>query len=231
MWSFSFAGYALPLMMLLGQAQLSDKTVRVERKDICVTEGSVTAMGDGRLQTQSEKMRAFVNLTKPQSIETHFTYMGPTGEISQLGSGALRLQFGLDLRYQDPCNVIYAMWRVEPESKLVVSVKRNMGMTKSSQCSNSGYTNIKPIRSTAVPRLRNGDSHTFSAAMKGDELRVFVDQTEVWTGAVGPEGADLNGPVGMRTDNVKLVFDMNAGGLAGAHSETLRPCTAAANSR
>lgn len=231
MWSSSITGFALPLIVLLGQAPFGEKTVRVERKDICVTEGIVAPSPDGRFETQSEKMRAFVDLTGARSIETHFTYLGPTSEIAQLGSGALRLQFGLDLRYQDRCNLIYAMWRVEPESKLVVSVKRNMGMTKSSECSNSGYTNIRPEHSAELPKLRTGDKHTLAAAMKGDELRVFVDGAEVWAGQLGPEGADLKGPVGIRSDNVKLAFDMNASGIDGTHSETLRPCTAAANLR
>ena len=221
-----FAGYALSLLIVgnAAQAQVGEKTFPVARGSLCVTEGTVESMPGNRLQTESEKMRAYVNTWSSQAIETHFTYLGPTAEVAQLGSGALRLQFGLELRAQDACNLVYAMWRVEPESKVVVSVKRNLGMTKSSECGNRGYGNIKPARGAAVPKLRNGDSHTFGAEMQGDELRVFVDKTEVWEGSVGPEAADLKGPVGIRTDNVKLTFDLDAAVFVGHHPNFVRSC-------
>ena len=31
------------------------------------------------------------------------------------------------LRAEDACNLVYVMWRIEPQSRLVVSVKRNPG--------------------------------------------------------------------------------------------------------
>jgi hypothetical protein len=70
-------------------------------------------------------MRAYVNTFTSQPIEAHFTFLGSTGNEARLGSGELRCQFGLKLRAQDACNLDYAMWRIEPESKLVVSVKSN----------------------------------------------------------------------------------------------------------
>jgi hypothetical protein len=44
--------------------------------------------------------------------------------------------------------------------------------------------------------------------MNGQGLRVFVDGTEVWEGNVGPEAVGLAGPVGIRSDNVQLEFDL-----------------------
>ena len=108
------------------------------------------------------KMRAYLNAFTAQLVEARFTYLGPTGNEARLGSGELRRQFGLKLRAQDACNLVYAMWRIEPESKLVVSVKSNPGQQTSSQCGNRGYRNVKPRRSTPVPALRSGDSHPFA---------------------------------------------------------------------
>ena len=51
------------------------------------------------------------------------------------------------------------MWRMEPESKLVVSVKSNPGQHTSAECGNGGYRNIKPLRTSAVPVVRAGDRH------------------------------------------------------------------------
>jgi hypothetical protein len=49
----------------------------------------------------------------------------------------MRRQSGLKLRAQNGCNLVYAMWRSEPESKLGVSVTRNPGLNASSERGNS----------------------------------------------------------------------------------------------
>ena len=158
-------------------------------------------------KTHLELMSAFA----PQFVEARFTYHGPTGNEVRLGSGELRRQFGLKLRAQDACNLVYAMWRIEPESKLVVSVKSNPGQHSSAQCGNRGYRNIKPRRSTPVPALRSGDAHTLRAEMNGAEIEVFVDNSLVWEGSVGPDALGFDGPVGIRSDNVRLQMDLRAG--------------------
>jgi hypothetical protein len=94
----------------------------------------------------------------------------------------MRRQFGLKLRAQDACNLVYAMWRIEPESKLVVSVKSNPGENSSAQCGNRGYQNIKPRRSSPVPTLEPGATHTLHAVMNGAEMQVFADNSLVWDG-------------------------------------------------
>jgi hypothetical protein len=91
---------------------------------------------------------------------------------ARLGSGELRRQFGLKLRAQDACNLVYAMWRIVPQSKLVVSVKSNPGQHSSAECGNRGYRNIKPRRSIPVPILRSGDAHDLRAEMNGEEMKV-----------------------------------------------------------
>jgi len=200
----------------------------VGRDNLCVTEGAIDKAADGRLSINVPKMRAYVNTWTSPAVEAHFTYLGPTAQESRLGSGQTRRQFGLKLRAQDPCNLVYAMWRIEPESKLVVSVKRNPTQHTSAECRNGGYQNIKPQRFTAVPLLRPGDSHTLRAEMSGENLRVFADGAEVWEGSVGPDAASLEGPVGIRSDNARLELDLKAGEYAGVHPNYAITCKSGA---
>ena len=132
-------------------------------------------------------MRAYVNAYTQPVAEARFTYFGPTVNEAPLASGEMRRQFGLKLRAQDACNLVYAMWRIEPESKLVVSVKSNPGEHTSAQCGNRGYQNIKPRRSSPLPVLDSGGTHILRAEMKGAEMQVFADNFLVWEGSVGPD--------------------------------------------
>jgi hypothetical protein len=132
------------------------------------------------------------------------------GEIEALGPGAVRQQLGLKLRAQDECNLVYVMWRISPESKLVASVKRNPGKHTSAECGNQGYRNIKPQRFIPVPALAVGSSHLLRAEMQQDHLKVLVDRTLVWEGSLGNDALSFDGPVGMRTDNARLAFEFFA---------------------
>lgn len=216
---------------LVGFAQAPvDGWASINSGNLCVTEGYIEKSAS-HLSVSVPKMRAYVNEWTSQAVEVRFTYRGPTGEGAALGSGEMRRQFGLKMHAQDPCNLIYAMWRIDPESKLVVSVKRNPNAHTSAECSNHGYENIKPSSASAVPRLRPGDSHTLRAEMKKEELKIFVDNHEVWEGVVGKDAAALKGPVGIRSDNARLEFDLKAGKYEGAHPDSLRACQpGAANS-
>jgi len=207
----------LPATALLGAifAQSAD-WVTIPRERLCVTEGALEKAGNGRMSVSVPKMRAYVSEETGQSAEVRFTYLGGTSKESALGSGAIRRQFGLKLHAQDPCNLVYAIWRIEPESKLVVSVKRNPQAHRSAECGNRGYQNIKPSKASSVPRLIPGQSHTLRAEMQRDELRVFVDNHEVWQGSVGADAAALAGPVGIRSDNTQLEFDFKAQKLEGS---------------
>lgn len=194
----------------------------VSRADLCVTEGAITENA-GHLSVAVPKMRAYVAARTPQSVEARFTYLGSTGNEARLGSGELRRQFGLKLLAEDGCNLVYAMWRIEPQSKLVVSVKSNPGQHSSSECGNRGYRNIKASRSRPVPILRQGDTHTLRAEMNGSEMRVFEDGQPVWQGSVGEDVLRFDGPVGIRSDNAKLEIDLRtAPPLRGLHAATCR---------
>jgi len=225
-----FIAHGVLLLLVFGTAypQGTGRKLVVTRDNLCVTEGAIEKAASGRLSINVPKMRAYVNTWTAADVEARFTYLGPTAEESRLGSGQVRRQFGLKLRAQDPCNLVYAMWRIEPESKLVVSVKRNPGQHTSAECGNRGYQNIKPQRFTAVPLLRAGDSHTLRAEMRGENLRVFADDSEVWEGNVGPDAASLEGPVGMRSDNARLELDLKVGEYVGVHPNYQIACKSVA---
>jgi len=220
----STLGILLSLFSCVTHAQMTAKKIAVGSGNLCVTEGAVENSSGDRLTVDAPKMRAYVNAWTSQAIEARFTYLGPTAEETKLGSGEIRRQFGLKLRAQNACNLVYAMWRLEPESKVVVSIKRNPDQTRSSECGNRGYQNIKPRRAAAVPALRPSDTHTLGAELDEDELHVFVDNRVVWEGGLGPEAQQLQGPVGIRSDNVRLAFDLKAGAMAGMHPDFKVAC-------
>jgi hypothetical protein len=198
----------------------------VAAQDLCVTEGEVTPLEGERLSVQSSKMRAYLNRGTRQVIEARFTYQGATAHDVPLGSGLMRRQFGLKLRAGDPCNLLYVMWRIEPESKIVVSVKRNDGEHTSAECGNRGYDDVKPQRAAPVPRLAPGGTHTLRAALDGALMRVFIDDSPVWEGSVGAAALGFDGPVGLRSDNARLIVALRAGQpLEGPRGEP-RACAA-----
>jgi len=196
----------------------------VSRTELCVTSGTIEKSNGARMRVDVPEMRAVATVATAPSAEIRFHYGGPTNQKSHLGSGQVRRQFGLKLRAQDPCNLVYVMWRVEQESKLVVAVKRNPSQHTSVECHNHGYINIKPQTSASLPVLKPGEGHTLRAEMKGAELRVYVDNQEVWAGAVGADAASLEGPVGIRSDNAELEFEYLARRPAGGSSALALGC-------
>ncbi|MGC1293785.1 MAG: hypothetical protein WA869_01980 [Alloacidobacterium sp.] len=136
------------------------------------------------------------------------SYSGPTENQARLGSGEFRCQFGLKLHAQDACNLVYVMWRISPESEILVSVKSNPGQHSSSECSNHGYKNIKSAHSVPVPPLAPGQTRTLRAEMNGQALQVFVDNSPGWEGDVGQEALSFHGPVGIRSDNARLGLEL-----------------------
>jgi hypothetical protein len=197
----------------------------VARSQLCVTEGAIEQSGTERRWSISVyKMRAYVNVMTEPVVEVRFHYLGPTADEVPLGSGTLRRQLGLKLRAQDACNLVYAMWRIEPESKLVVSVKSNPGQHTSAQCGNRGYHNIKPRRSAPMPALDAAGVHTLRAEMDGAQLRVFADNKRIWDGSVTPDALGFDGPLGIRSDNVRLEIQLLAGPALKAAAEQPPMC-------
>jgi hypothetical protein len=188
---------------------------KVDPRDLCVTEGSVHDRGGGQMEVDSPAMRAVVTGSSPEVAELRFVYEGPTNETSKLANGEIRRQAGLKLRAEDSCNVVYVIWRFEPESRLVVSVKNNPGKHKHTECGDGGYRNVDPRRSSPVPPLRAGEEHVIQAQITGSDLQVLVDRELAWQGPIGVEDAST-GPVGIRTDNARLAFELAA--LSGGDS-------------
>src|SRR5271168_4987920 len=193
--------YAWGLVLLSGSTlsawpqSVTTRLMPVSKANLCVTEGTIQEFPGQGFSVNVPKMRAYLNAYTQPVAEARFTYFGPTPNEAPLASGEMRRQVGLKLRAGDACNLVYAMWRIEPQSKLVVSVKSNPGQHSSAECGNRGYTNIKPAKGSSVPILRPGSPHVLRAEMNGEQLKIFVDRALVWEGSVGADGGAMKGPV------------------------------------
>jgi len=191
---------------------------------LCVTEGTLTPQGE-HLFIDVPKCRAVSALATEQAAELRFTYLGPTAETTALGSGRVRRQIGLKLRAQNGCNLVYAMWRLEPKNEIAVQVKRNPGQATFAECENRGYRNVQPQRGGPLPDVAEGSSHVLRAELHGTALTVWANHALVWQGDVGADVLDFDGPVGLRTDNGRFAVAFTAG--SGDGSAAPRPCAVA----
>jgi hypothetical protein len=187
---------------------------RIDRDDLCVTNGTVSMLPGGRLAIDTPSSRAVVRAATQSSAdqlaEIRFRYLGPTQASKPLASGELRRQIGLKLRAEDTCNLIYAMWHIEPDAKVAVSVKRNAGMHTNEQCHAGGYVNLKAPRPIDLPPIRPGEIHTLRAELHGNELKLAADGKVAWQGTLGNEPPSLHGPAGFRTDNARFELEYYA---------------------
>jgi hypothetical protein len=177
----------------------------IDRGELHVTLGRVAARDD-RLFTDAGKMRAVRETVGDRGAELRFSFLGDSREQTALASGAVRKQLGVKLRAADSCNVVYVMWRIEPESQLVVSVKYNPGQTEHEQCHNDGYSNLAVVD---VPPIAAGEDHVLRAEEADGALRVWADETLLWEGPLGDAATSFDGPIGIRTDNVALAFSLS----------------------
>jgi hypothetical protein len=174
-----------------------------------VTSGKVGQVEPGRLEITAPKVRAVLRKGGADVAEARFVYLGPTEETTALGSGAVRQQLGLKLRAIDGCNLVYVMWRFEPESKIAISVKLNPGQSTHAQCGNGGYTQVAYID---VPPVVPGEPHVLRASMDGRELTVWADGEEVWRGELDEAVQDFtHGHVGFRSDNTHFEMEFLGG--------------------
>jgi hypothetical protein len=204
-----------------------DQTRCLRRDEICVTHGTIDTDPSGRLAISAPVVRAVSTRGIARAAELRFTLLGPSADAVPLGTGEMRRQLGLKLRAQNGCNLVYVMWRLEPKNALVVSIKSNPGMRTHAECGTHGYRNVVPARSTTIPEIRPGESHRLRAvlAADADSLEVLIDGASVWSGSLGPQAAGFDGPVGLRTDNVRLVAALcQASEVAGAEAPST-PCT------
>jgi hypothetical protein len=183
---------------------------RIDRDDLCVTNGTVSMLPGGRLAIGTPSARAVVRAgtqNTDQVAEIRFRYIGATQASKPLASGELRRQIGLKLRAADTCNLIYVMWHIEPDSAIAVSIKRNAGMHTHEQCRAGGYVNVKAQRRIDLPPMSPGETHTLRAELHGNGLTVAADGKVAWQGSLGNEAALPDGPPGFRTDNARFEFE------------------------
>jgi len=181
---------------------------QVRSSDFDVTDGKIQGAKGHRLMVSTKEMRATLKFTTEQSATVKFTYLGPTKEVAHLGSGEVRSQFGIKLRAQNDCNVVYIMWHFAPDQKIAVSIKRNPGQRSHTECHDRGYiNNIKPRISDAPAPVEPNQPHFLTASMSGSDLTVTADNKLVWWGDLGPVALSFSGPVGLRSDNARLLFD------------------------
>ena len=185
-------------------------SAQLRPSDFDVPDGKIEKAAGNRLMVSSKEMRATLKARTAQNVTVNFTYLGPTKEVSRLGSGEIRSQFGIKLRAQDTCNIVYVIWHFAPDQKIAVSVKRNPGERTHEECLDRGYiNNIKPRVSALPGPVRADEPHTLEASMVGSNLTVIADQQEVWEGDLGPVALEFDGPVGLRSDNAHVVFDFH----------------------
>jgi hypothetical protein len=198
---------------------------QINRDELCVTNGAVAMLPDGRLGIATPRSRAVVAVAAgsaaDQVAEIRFRYLGPSQISKPLASGELRRQIGLKLRAQDTCNLIYAMWHIEPDAAVAVSVKHNAGMNTHAQCGAGGYVNFKA--QAALPPIRPGETHALRAALHGHDLTVSADGKPAWQGALADELTPLDGPPGLRTDNARFELEYYTDGVARSLAPVLRP--------
>jgi hypothetical protein len=209
---------------LQDQAREASRLVPISKSKLCVTKGAVEESQGSRLKVTVPEMRAVVAYPTRPTAEARIHYLGPTATDKPLRSGEIRRQFGLKLRAADGCNLIYAMWRIEPKPELVVSVKLNPGQTTNAQCGTHGYHTLKPTRELKAPLLKEGESHTLCAAIDGNKLRVYIDNKLTWEGLLDDAALKLEGPSGVRSDNGRFTFEFFASEPLGGETT---PCHAA----
>lgn len=197
-------------------ARAAPDPARFAPSALCATRGALAQAGDrdgaalARASVDAPVFRAIAPDADGDAAELAFTVRGPTAETVALASGELRRQLGLKLRAADGCNLVYVMWRSEPEPGLVVSVKENPGAHTHAACGVRGYRTVAPTASRPVPALDAGAAHTLRAAIDGDRLTAWVDGREVWRGTLDESVRALRGPAGVRSDNLAWDGELRA---------------------
>lgn len=194
-------------LIALATPSIAEAQTKARHRDFKVSDGKIDKAPGDRLIVDSKEMRATLKRTGPsQKATVNFTYLGPTSEVSHLGSGEVRHQFGIKLKAQNTCNLVYVMWNFDTQT-IAVSVKLNPGQRTHEDCLDRGYTRVEPQLSVRPPAVGVDQPHTLSADLVGQALSVAADGTMVWQGTLIPAALDLKGPVGLRSDNSRVLFD------------------------
>lgn len=178
----------------------------VQPKDLDVTSGDIMRKDD-RLLVDSRMMRAVLKQRTDQKIKATFTYNGASKSVSRLQNGDIRHQFGFKMAAKNECNLVYVMWDFDTQ-RIRISVKSNPGMFTFNDCRDGGYIGLPSV---PAPKVEAGQSHTLSAVLNGTDLVVYADDQKIQA-SLPDVATSLSGPLGLRSDNVNVVFDLTVGG-------------------
>lgn len=203
-------GLGLVVLVTLPTVKAQTKTQLGEFE---VSDGKIDKAVGNRFIVDSKEMRLTLKKRSPsQKVTVNFTYFGPTKEVSHLGNGEVRHQFGIKLKAQDMCNLVYVMWNFDTQ-RIAVSVKLNPGQRTHEECLDRGYVNdIKPRVLVRPPIVQVDQPHILYADLEGQELIVKADGGMVWQGTLVPVVQNFTDSVGLRSDNAHVVFDFLVGG-------------------
>jgi hypothetical protein len=194
----------------------------LRKANLEVTSGKIDRYGNQTpakptLHTASSGMRAVERDSGEHATRAKlwFRYLGESTETKPLGSGIIRRQIGLKLQANDPCNLVYVMWRSYPSSVVSIQVKQNFAKDTSADCGNGGYTTIADI---PVATATSSMAHTLEARTRRNAdgslgLAVYTDGALLrQTTLSAALTAGLDGPIGIRSDNGEYVFRLSAAG-------------------
>lgn len=133
----------------------------------------------------------------------HFRYDGPTEEKKPLGSGEIRHQMGVKLYAADGNNVVYCMWRFDPDEPTPAG---NVQVQVKWEGEYYPADEIYSMSKQLAPEV--GRVYRLRAAVDNEVVRVWIMDEPVWVGAL-PEDIMRNlklqrGLIGLRADNVRL---------------------------
>ena len=208
-----------------GDGAVPTALAAIDPSTFCVTAGRATPAGGATLVVDSAGMRGVIASDRSRAGELAFVFRGASTKTVRLANGELRQQIGLKLRAQDTCNVVYVMWHLAPKLEIAVSVKSNPGQATHADCLDRGYINLKPARRVVPPAIAVGSAHKLRAAIEGDTLRAWADDVEVWEGTLPPQAFELDGAVGIRSDNVAADFELRVPGGGNTRARCTNPGT------
>lgn len=165
---------------------------------ICVTKGQLSPGNRVGVPT----FRAVAIGTSGEAIGLDFLFEGQSRQTRALASGQLRHQIGLKLRAQDGCNLVYAMWRLDPRPQLEVQLKYNPGARTHAECGARGYERLSPSYHGTMPAMQVGGRYSIDAQINQGELIAWINGQLVWRGYLPGEASYISGPSGIRSDNL-----------------------------
>src|SRR5262249_62031347 len=92
--TLAIVAFTIGAICLLGQQGAGSSLQRVDRGDLCVTNGVGSLLPSGRLAIETPSSRAVIRTvtvtSEDQVAEIRFSYLGPTSTNKPLASGELR---------------------------------------------------------------------------------------------------------------------------------------------